>query len=225
MARHPEDTLLEAYASGEIDSAYGVAVATHIQHCRQCAEKVALLEEQLASQLSQPQVELSSEQDAELVLENMLQDIMSLDVDYSSPRKRMPVKLSVNGKQFDVPSSLAPLVGRMGEWKSYGGKVFTSAIDIDETHRVSFLYITPGVKVPQHTHKGDESTLVLHGSFSDESGEYGVGDFVHENGETEHSPCTSEQQDCLCLSILTQPMVFTQGVARVFNMFGKGMYP
>ncbi|MDW1892488.1 transcriptional regulator, partial [Vibrio sp. Vb1574] len=24
---------------------------------------------------------------------------------------------------------------------------------------------------------------------------------------------------------LTEPMIFTQGVARIFNLFGKGLYP
>ncbi len=83
---------------------------------------------------------------------------------------------------------IAPLVDRMGEWRSYGGKVFTSTIDIDEECRVSLLYINKGVQVPQHTHKGFESTLVLHGSFQDENGEYHAGDFIREDGETKHAP-------------------------------------
>ncbi|MDW3642705.1 transcriptional regulator, partial [Vibrio sp. 1291-1] len=26
-------------------------------------------------------------------------------------------------------------------------------------------------------------------------------------------------------TVLTEPMIFTQGVARIFNLFGKGLYP
>lgn len=226
MSYHPENKLLKLYATGEIDSGHGVAVASHIDSCSQCRKIVADFEEEAAEEL----VAAGSEgtltgSDLEIVFDNMLDDIMTLDADFSEPKSRKPALVKVNGKSFRVPSALSPLVERMGEWRSYGGKVFTSSIDLDEDCRVSLLYITQGVQVPQHTHKGLESTLVLHGRFSDEKGSYSQGDFIREDSRTKHSPQTPPDQDCLCLSILTEPMIFTQGVARIFNRFGKGMYP
>ncbi|MCL9773173.1 ChrR family anti-sigma-E factor [Vibrio methylphosphonaticus] len=230
MAYHPDDTLLTLYASGEIDTARGVAIASHLESCSRCRDRVGELEQLEADSLQQMKLEVTesndiSEQEMQRVFDNMLDDIMSLDMDFSAPRSRQEAKITVNGKEILVPAPLKPIVERMGEWRSYGGKVFTSNIDLGEEYRVSLLYITEGVQVPQHTHKGLESTLVLHGAFSDESGCYNKGDYLEENEETKHAPKTMEGQDCLCLSILTQPLVFTQGVARIFNRFGKGMYP
>ncbi|MFA0440722.1 transcriptional regulator [Vibrio sp. 10N.286.49.C2] len=225
MAYHPDDTLLKLYAAGEIDTARGVAIASHVDSCHQCREAVARFEECAASALDDIEVLNTSHQDEEAVFSNMLEDIMTLEADFSSPKVRSAATITVNDKSFRVPASLQPLVDRMGEWRSYGGKVFTSTVDIDENYRVNLLYITEGVQVPQHTHKGIESTLVLHGEFSDEMGSYSKGDYLEEDGETKHAPQTAMGQDCLCLSILTEPMVFTQGVARIFNRFGKGMYP
>ncbi|MDA0110768.1 ChrR family anti-sigma-E factor [Vibrio sp. La 4.2.2] len=226
MSHHPNSELLKLYATGEIDSAHGAAIASHIESCSECRAKVMRFEAEAGeAMMSLSLKDEKSSKDLELVFSNMLDDIMTLDADYSKPKVRKPGKVQVDGKEFTVPATIAPLVERMSEWRSYGGKVFTSTIDVDEECRVSLLYINQGVQVPQHTHKGFESTLVLHGSFKDENGEYHVGDFIREDGETKHAPQTVEGQDCLCLSILTEPMIFTQGVARVFNMFGKGMYP
>lgn len=94
-----------------------------------------------------------------------------------------------------------------------------------DTVRINLLYIAEGVKIPQHTHKGIESTLILHGGFSDEEGHYEAGDYLVKDASDKHSPFTKADEDCLCLTVLTEPMVFTQGVARIFNLFGKGMYP
>jgi putative transcriptional regulator len=226
MSYHPDEQTLKRFAIGEIDSAHGAAVATHLETCSHCRQLVAKFEEEAADDLVAFGTEGAlSDNDLALVFNNMMNDIMELDADYSKPKARTAAKIEVNGKSFKVPAPLSPFVDQMGEWKSYGGKVFTSNIALDEDCKVSLLYITEGVQVPQHTHKGYESTLVLHGSFSDENGEYHEGDFIREDGETKHAPQTAANQDCLCLSILTEPMIFTQGVARVFNRFGKGMYP
>lgn len=226
MSYHPEQDLLKRFATGDIDSAHAAAVATHLETCSHCRQLVAKFEEEAADDLVASGTEGAiSDNDLALVFENMMNDITTLDADYSQPKVRSAASIEVNGKTFKVPATLKPFVDRMGEWKSYGGKVFTSNIDLDEDCKVSLLYISEGVQVPQHTHKGFESTLVLHGSFSDENGFYAAGDFIREDGETKHAPQTSASQDCLCLSILTEPMIFTQGVARIFNRFGKGMYP
>ena len=131
----------------------------------------------------------------------------------------------VAGKDFKLPKTLSRFSDLVGEWKSYGGKVYSAQIDLGEEARVNLMYISEDVRIPQHTHKGQESTLVLQGGFSDEDGHYEVGDVLVRDASSKHSPFTKPGEDCLCLTVLTEPMIFTQGVARIFNMFGKGMYP
>ncbi|MPW37036.1 ChrR family anti-sigma-E factor [Vibrio sp. B1Z05] len=222
MKHHPSNELLKAYASGTIDACNGVTLAAHLEMCPHCQSKVQEFEE-LASQSL---IDVEPEVELELAdMEAMFNDIISLDRKPDMKVAKPAVTIEVNGKQFSLPQSLQNVSQRLSEWKSYGGKVYTAQLDIGEQERLSLLYITGGVQVPQHTHKGIETTLVLHGRFHDEIGQYKEGDFTVADASIKHAPRTDEGQDCLCLTLLSDTMIFTQGAARIFNMFGRGMYP
>ncbi len=230
MKHHPSIELLKAYADGTIDACNGITLASHLETCPQCQAKVEELEARRAAQVFDeqeyvPEAAVSAVSDIPADMEQMLSGITSLKRTALVPRLDTDVKVTVNGKDFVLPRALHRLSRNLGEWKSYGGKVFSAHFDIGESERVSLLYISGGVQVPQHTHKGLETTLVLHGRFSDEDGEYKEGDYIVADGTTKHAPRTEEGEDCLCLTVLSDPMVFTQGAARIFNMFGRGMYP
>ncbi|WED22445.1 ChrR family anti-sigma-E factor [Vibrio sp. JC009] len=220
MSYHPSEEMLLAYADGTIDACNGVAVAAHLEVCHECKFKVESLEEELSKELA-----CFPDMDFDDDFEAMLEGITALPKDNTQVKTEANSHIEVNGKSFVLPRSLSRLSRRITKWHSYGGKVYSAQLKVDEPARMNLLYINKGVTVPQHTHKGIESTLVLHGSFRDENGTYKAGDFIVTDGSVKHSPETPEDQDCLCLTILTEPMVFTQGVARVFNMFGRGMYP
>ena len=222
MSTHPNNALLQAYACGEIDAVSGLVIATHLEVCPDCRQQVASFESQQAESLAS--VEVSQSDDLNQ-FEQMLASIMSSDFKADEHEVYEPRYVEVKGKRFVLPQTLCRYADLMTEWRSYGGKVYSSQLDFGEEARVNLMYISEGVQVPQHTHKGMETTLVLHGRFSDEDGEYGVGDFLQRDASVKHTPRTEQDQDCLCLTVLTEPMIFTQGVARVFNLFGKGMYP
>ncbi len=220
MSYHPSEDMLRAYVEGELDAANSFAVATHVEMCPSCKKLCAQLEEQAGMDLCASDVSATDDWTA------MLDKIVALEEDpqpFKFNRKSRTV--TVNDKQFKLPLSLSRFVDGIGEWKSYGGKVFSTEVNLGEEARVSLLYISEDVQIPQHTHKGLESTLVLHGGFSDEDGHYEVGDFMLKDASIKHSPFTKKGEDCLCLTVLTEPLLFTQGVARIFNMFGKGLYP
>lgn len=200
MSYHPNYALLAAYAEGGLDSAHGLAISAHLEICPHCRDLVHEIEAELGELLNQQAAS-------------------------NTPVKTTPVMVTVNGKQIAIPKVLARLVKPEQQWRSYGGKVFSLPLQSEDNVRMNLMYISQGVSIPQHTHKGFESTLVLHGGFSDENGHYDVGDFMQHDGQICHSPSTPQDQDCLCLTVLTEPMVFTQGVARIFNLFGKGLYP
>lgn len=219
MTYHPDIRLLESYVRGDVSAVDGVTIATHLETCDECRSIIERIEESESETFEA----LGANYDKSL--DGMLNSITSLDVIEVPLVDRHKALIEVNGKTFSLPQSLSRFTSNMSEWRSYGGKVFSSTIELGESQRVNLLYISEGVQVPQHTHKGTESTLVLHGSFSDEDGEYHAGDFLVADATVKHSPRTREGQDCLCLTVLSEPMIFTQGVARVFNMFGQGMYP
>ncbi|NOH81139.1 transcriptional regulator [Vibrio sp. RE86] len=220
MSYHPQTSMLQAYAEGILDDVSAFTVATHIESCPKCQRLVSQLEQQCGDHLVSSEVVMNDDFDS------MLSDILALEPNNEPFRvSRKPTFIDVNGKSFRLPLSLSRFRDSIGDWKSYGGKVFSASIDISDDARVNLMYIAEDVSIPQHTHKGLESTLVLHGGFSDEDGHYEIGDFLLKDASVKHSPFTKPGEDCLCLTVLTEPMIFTQGVARIFNLFGKGMYP
>lgn len=220
MSYHPHQYMLQAYAEGNLDAVDGFTVATHLESCPMCKQQVRELESGFGEAL------MSLEVDDDSGFDDMLNDILQTEPASESARPiRKPTSIEVNGKTFQLPLSLSRFRDRVGEWKSYGGKVYSAPIDIGDSVRVNLMYISEDVKIPQHTHKGVESTLILHGGFSDEDGHYEAGDYLVKDASIKHSPYTRKGEDCLCLTVLTEPMIFTQGVARIFNLFGKGMYP
>ncbi|HFQ5378528.1 TPA: ChrR family anti-sigma-E factor [Vibrio vulnificus] len=222
MSTHPNNMLLQAYASGEIDAVSGLVVATHLEVCPDCRDLVAQFEGEQAQHFAAgKQDEMSSLS----LFDAMFDAIVQSDVKEDVREVYEPRYIEVKGKCFVLPQTLCRYADLMSEWRSYGGKVFSSQLDFGEEARVNLMYISEGVQIPQHTHKGLETTLVLHGSFSDEDGEYQQGDFMQRDASVKHSPKTKAGEDCLCLTVLTEPLIFTQGVARVFNLFGKGLYP
>ncbi|EKO3472983.1 cupin domain-containing protein [Vibrio fluvialis] len=221
MSYHPDLQLIEAYAEGSIDATHGLAVATHLEMCPRCRHKARQFEEQQGAELLNMQAG-----DSEHNWQQMLNQITAHEVKpVPKPLSNKPVLVSVNGKQIPVPRALKRLISPNAKWRSYGGKVYSLPLHNDDDVHMNLMYISAGVSIPQHTHRGMESTLVLHGAFSDEDGHYDAGDFLQRDASIRHSPQTAHQQDCLCLTVLTQPMVFTQGGARIFNLFGKGLYP
>ncbi|EGU42938.1 putative transcriptional activator [Vibrio ichthyoenteri ATCC 700023] len=220
MSYHPKIEMLQAYVQGALDEVDGFALATHIESCPACQRHVAQFEDQAGLEL-----ELAPIREP-IDLSDLFEQIVALEpCDEPIRVARKPRVVEVNGRRFTLPLTLSRFSDNIGEWRSYGGKVFSAPVELVAGARVNLLYIAAGVQIPQHTHKGMESTLVLHGSFSDEDGEYYAGDYLLKDGTTKHSPFTKAGEDCLCLTFLTEPMLFTQGVARIFNRFGKGLYP
>ncbi|MFG0606377.1 ChrR family anti-sigma-E factor [Vibrio mimicus] len=226
MSYHPDYALLANYVEGELDCAHGLAITAHLEICPHCRDIVHEIEGELGERLNQQSAQ-AVVLPAEADWQHMFDSIVALPQHPAAPItvKTCPTLVKVNGKQIAIPKALARLVKQEQAWRSYGGKVFSLPLRSEENVRMNLMYISQGVSIPQHTHKGFESTLVLHGGFSDENGHYEVGDFIQHDGQVCHSPRTPQGQDCLCLTVLTEPMVFTQGVARIFNLFGKGLYP
>ena len=55
--------------------------------------------------------------------------------------------------------------------------------------------------MPKHSHGGVEATMVFHGGYSDESGNYNKGDLVILEDNEEHTPISSEETGCICLVV------------------------
>jgi RNA polymerase sigma-70 factor, ECF subfamily len=69
-------------------------------------------------------------------------------------------------------------------------------------------------ELPVHTHRGNEYTLVMAGSFSDASG-----DFILADTHVTHQPRAWEREDCICFAVMDAPLKMTGFFGRLLNPF------
>ncbi len=90
--------------------------------------------------------------------------------------------------------------------------------------RVELLKIRPGGSATTHTHLGDEYTVILEGSFSDESGVYSQGDFMVKGAQDKHTSVATRNRECICLAVTEGPIQFTGFMSRLLNPFIRRSY-
>ena len=86
--------------------------------------------------------------------------------------------------------------------------------NLTQNEKLELIHVMPGAKIPQHTHEGNESFLVLHGSYSDEYGSYKQGTVQVRSDDHHHTPIGHTQTGCVGLA-------YTHGKIKFSGKFGK----
>ncbi len=236
MKHHPSHELLTAFVGAELPASLSVVISAHIELCPQCQCSIEALNRHHAEQVF---VDKTSAMDNEnrsdkSYLDNSFEafdtefgnmfddmvDSITASAELEQELKLDPVTICFKGQQYTLPHALRSLTLQKPQSL---GKITRSRVDLaDGQLKTSLLHIEPGGSVPMHTHKGFELTLLLSGEFSDSMGEYQAGDFIWLNGEHEHSPHT--ETGCLCLSVSSDALQFTQGLSKLLNPIGTFIY-
>ncbi|KPP99274.1 ChrR family anti-sigma-E factor [Marinobacter sp. HL-58] len=212
MTRHHPDTLtLMEYSAGNLSEPHALCIRLHLDQCPHCRSRVDTLDSLGAVMMeSQPQVGVSSD---------MFDSILS----------RIDSEPDMTEKYIDAQAKrLSPLQKLLGDnlddlpWKRQLGDV--SVLDISErfpgqNEQVVLQKLAAGGKAPAHTHRGDETTIVLQGAFADQKGVFNQWDFVVLNQEDEHKPVAVGCEDCITLSVLSAPVKLTGTFTRLLNPF------
>jgi putative transcriptional regulator len=220
MRHHPEFSWLEQYAAATLPMSVGLCVATHLSFCGECRRQVGLLQNLgglLFSQLEPTPV-------ADDLLHSVLMRIDALPSN-ALPGNALPgTAVSSNAApaadnvpaQADnidaIPKPLYKLIG--GEydrlaWSRILPNLRAAALRTGDDYQMSLHRIKPGGKVPRHDHRGEEFTVVLRGSFSDEYGVYSDGDFIFREPGEQHLPLAARNEECICLTVQQAPVRFT----------------
>jgi putative transcriptional regulator len=209
-SRHPEDSLLMAYAAGSVSEAAALVVATHLALCPLCRAEVGRYEA-VGGQL------LDEVDPAEVGGGALDQVLAKLNGREPPPEPRRPELAPADG----IPQ---PLRGYLGapldalKWSLLLPRVREIKLPLgDAGARISMLKIKAGGSIPQHTHTGAEYTLVLSGAFTDSTGAYNRGDFAFADEALKHQPIATASEDCICLALSEAPMRFTGPFARLLN--------
>lgn len=228
VKHHPSLSVLEQYCDGSLTAEVALVVAAHIDLCPHCQQLTHDIEADAASQWFMPVTQTCdsvSQHDVSLPMQQMLDDIMTHPVatKASSDSLSKVKSLDFAGHQFVVPRSLQRLTAKRSKWLTLGG-IATSRLPSGDPHHISLLYISEQTQVPQHTHQGLEMTLVLAGEIEDENGRYVAGDLIVATPDHTHTPRNVREEPCLCLSVLSAPLTFTEGMTRLLNPLQRFFY-
>ncbi|WP_071673534.1 ChrR family anti-sigma-E factor [Nioella nitratireducens] len=200
---HIPEPMLAAYAAGTLPHVFEVVVATHISLCAQC--RAGLEAHETAGGV------VLEATNAAALSDDLKADVLALlDID-------MPEPPAPKGSGIFPAPVMAALKNRPPRWKSLGFGVRQSILEHGSEGSLRLLHIPPGRAVPDHGHNGIEMTLVLQGSFADETGAFGVGDLEVAGDELEHTPIAGEGEPCICLAATDAPLRFTTMIPRLLQ--------
>jgi putative transcriptional regulator len=205
---HPTDELLMAFSAGQLPNALGLMLACHIEHCPDCQRKMHQFNELGGNILDSLEPLALDEGAIGKLLERLDDPEPVVEKVESLPGIPRPL-------QRFIPAHYDNLA-----WQGMSSslKEFTLEID-DDRYTTKLFRIAAGKQLPEHTHKGNEFTLVMKGSFSDKSCNYHAGDFVLADTSTRHQPQAANDGDCICLAVMDAPLKLTGTFGRMLNPF------
>jgi putative transcriptional regulator len=206
IMHHPSDTTLAAFASGTLDEARALVVATHLSGCPQCRDAVRTFE-------SVGGALLDAAAPADMSAGALDRAMAKLGESEAVP----PPRLDLAAAEA-LPAPLSHYA--MGPWRWLGRGIEWRAVDVpsNDAVRVFMLKAAPGTKLPKHRHTGTEWTCVFQGAFRHQLGRFGAGDFDEADESVEHHPVVEEGETCICLVAL-------QGSIELQGFFGRLLQP
>lgn len=201
---HPSETLLLEYAAGNCSFPVAMSVAVHLQFCARCRTQMGALESLGGALLEKAEpVPVSPG-----LLANVLDSIEAPPAAAPAPQEN-----TASGPLgWLLPGGL-----ESADWRWRMPWLRVAHLPVASDTQVSLYRIRAGGRIPEHTHRGLEYTVVLRGGFSDSEGTYHEGDFIVRDGSHRHAPRALQNEECICLAVVDAPLHFTRGVMRWLN--------
>ena len=215
IKHHLSDITLGAFTAGTLMESISLVVASHLSLCRVCQARHNQLEYIGGMHLLQaPTATTSVDFLQKTLLRLGKQEIASSKV-HASVNLQVNDTLPTPLHEF-IPTELESL-----EWNSLAPGIKAHPLTGLNTGNgtLSILKISPGMSIPDHSHQGTELTLVLQGSFSDEIGQFGVGDIADLDDSTQHQPIADTREACICLIATDASLKFTGLMPRLVQYF------
>jgi putative transcriptional regulator len=210
MAKHhPGLDLLTEHAAGNLPLAQAACVSAHMNYCEDC--------QRASGQLQDLGAVLFDGLPGEAVGDAQLDAVLARLDD------QPPLSYARPSSSTGTPAILQRLMS--GNFTDLVWKKITSALRIsylktgDPKFEFALYHIKAGGRIPEHTHRGSEMTLILEGGFSDADGSYHQGDFILREPSDVHAPTAVQSEDCICLAVLDAPLKFTGWKYRWMNPF------
>jgi len=204
------DAMLADYAAGAVSPAVALLVASHIDRVDSSRSAVSRFE-QVGGGL------LADEAPADVAPDALDAVLAAIDAPESATR----------GHRLDpgpLPQALIDAVGTDFDrisWRFALPGVSEHQLQGFGPETVSLLRARPGASVPQHTHRGEEMTLILTGEMEDGGVIYGAGEIAFNDETDDHKPRIVGSEICHCLIVMTGPLRFTGPFSRALNYLAE----
>ncbi|GAA0788672.1 ChrR family anti-sigma-E factor [Marinobacterium sediminicola] len=211
ISHHFDDATLMAYSAGSLPQGMALLVACHLHWCEQCRERTRETDAVGGAMLDSLTPAMLTDDALNAVL-------ACLD----EPEQEFSLSKAEPLADDHLPAPLAQVLGKPIDdlpWKRIGYGVRQLDLELDGPGATRLLRISPGVSVPHHTHSGNELTLILQGSYSDEMGRFCRGDVADLDGEVSHQPIVDTDEDCICLIATDAPLKFSGLMGRLVQPF------
>jgi putative transcriptional regulator len=216
ITHHLSDEFLVEYANGSLPGPEALVVGSHLAICAECRDRVETFETVSAVLLEEGEVEAVSPG----ALEAILAKIDGPEEEDSAPL----IEFDRDTLEIIPPPLRTYLDGSLSDldWKRTGRGIEEASLVRDEDVRISLLRIRAGQKVPSHTHRGEEFTLVLSGSYADGDDHFGKGDVSLADSAKDHAPVADSNGPCLCLTVRNGATRLTGPIGRFLNPVMRG---
>lgn len=212
IQHHPDISTLMAFSAGALDEPFSVVVATHLALSEGGRQTVRHMETIGGAMLE--------DEDEASLSEN------ALDRLFGRLEEEVPVKDVRLAPDTSVPAPLRPYLPDgldSVRWRWNGPGVATADLmrGKDGRSRLMLLRVAGGRRVPEHSHGGQELTLILQGAYRDRFGVFARGDIADHDEDVEHQPIAEPGEDCICLVAVDAKLSFRGRLMRTLQpLFG-----
>jgi putative transcriptional regulator len=215
IRHHPSPDILADWARGSLHAGAMLTVGCHVHICAICRQETALWESVGGAMLdASAPVALSADAKARVFAR------LGERSETRAAEPRLPAYL----QHFALPAPLQRQSIGMRRWVTPNIWFAPIAIAPGSPARTYLVYGKANTTLPAHTHVGREFTTLLYGSFSDDTGSYGAGDFAETDDTITHSPAVTAEDACLCLISADAPMRLKGRPARFIQALAGTLY-
>ncbi len=225
VEHHPEPETLVAYSGGSLPAALAIVVGSHLEFCEQCRAELARLESVgggLLERISPMPVAASRRDQIFASLDQ--HDGVEAGLSAIEPKRsrERAAGFELSGDSAQMPKVLQRILPASDyaslPWRWVGPGVRMMSVDCGEGKLV-MLNISAGRKMPVHSHRGNELTLILQGGYSDALGQFNAGDVADLDGRVQHQPVADDDMNCICVAGLDDKLQFKGWIARLLQPF------